>query len=71
MPLDQIKERQIKMDTKTYTTGVQHVGIPTNNIEETIAFGEKLGFEKVFETINEAANEKVAFLKHGTLDGDV
>lgn len=55
------------MDTKTYTTGVQHVGIPTNNIEETIAFYEKLGFEKVFETVNKAANEKVAFLKHGTL----
>lgn len=55
------------MDTKTYTTGVQHVGIPTNNIEETIAFYEKLGFEKVFETVNEVANEKVAFLKHGTL----
>lgn len=55
------------MDTKTYTTGVQHVGIPTNNIEETIAFYEKLGFEKVFETVNEAANEEVAFLKHGTL----
>ena len=55
------------MNTKTYTTGVQHVGIPTNNIEETIAFYEKLGFEKVFETVNEAANEKVAFLKHGTL----
>ena len=55
------------MDTKTYTTGVQHVGIPTNNIEETIAFYEKLGFEKVFETVNEAANEKVSFLKHGTL----
>ena len=55
------------MDTKTYTTGVPHVGIPTNNIEETIAFYEKLGFEKVFETVNEAANEEVAFLKHGTL----
>lgn len=55
------------MNTKTYTTGVQHVGIPTNNIEETIAFYEKLGFEKVFETVNEEANEKVAFLKHGTL----
>lgn len=55
------------MDTKTYTTGVQHVGIPTNNIEDTIAFYEKLGFEKVFETVNEEANEKVAFLKHGTL----
>ena len=60
------------MDTKTYTTGVQHVGIPTNNIEETIAFYEKLGFEKVFETVNEAANEKVAFFKAWhTCDGDV
>ena len=58
------------MDTKTYTTGVQHVGIPTNNIEETIAFYEKLGFEKVFETVNEAANEKVAFLKHGNTTKD-
>ena len=57
------------MDTKTYTTGVQHVGIPTNNIEETIAFYEKLGFEKVFETVNEAANEKVAFLKGCRAEG--
>ena len=35
------------MNTKTYTTGVQHVGVPTNDIEATIAFYEKLGFEKL------------------------
>ena len=33
----------------------------------TIAFYEKLGFEIAFRTVNEAADEKVAFLKLGTL----
>ena len=41
--------------------------IPTNDIEMTIAFYEKLGFEIAFRTVNEAADEKVAFLKLGTL----
>ena len=55
------------MDLKNYTTGVQHVGVPTNDIAATIAFYHKLGFETAFETVNKEANEKVAFLKHGTL----
>lgn len=55
------------MDLKNYTTGVQHVGVPTNDIGATIAFYHKLGFETAFETVNKEANEKVAFLKHGTL----
>ena len=33
----------------------------------TIAFYEKLGFEIAFRTVNEAADERVAFLKLGTL----
>ena len=41
--------------------------IPANDIEMTIAFYEKLGFEIAFRTVNEAADEKVAFLKLGTL----
>ena len=41
--------------------------IPINDIEMTIAFYEKLGFEIAFRTVNEAADEKVAFLKLGTL----
>ena len=41
--------------------------IQTNDIEMTIAFYEKLGFEIAFRTVNEAADEKVAFLKLGTL----
>lgn len=30
------------MNIKDFTTGVQHIGIPTNNIEEKIEFCEKL-----------------------------
>ena len=55
------------MDLKTYSTGIQHIGIPTNDIEKTIAFYKKLGFETALETINKEADEKVAFLKLKTL----
>ena len=55
------------MDLKNYTTGIQHIGIPTNDIEKTIAFYEKLGFETVLRTVNEEAGEQVAFLKLKTL----
>lgn len=48
---------------KELTTGIQHIGIPTNNIAETIKFYHALGFETAYETVNEEANEKVAFLK--------
>lgn len=47
--------------------GVQHIGIPTNDIEKTIAFYEGLGFELIYQTINEKADEKVAFLQIGNL----
>ena len=55
------------MNLQTYTTGIQHIGIPTNDIEKTIEFYKNLGFEIALQTINEEANEKVAFLKLKTL----
>ena len=55
------------MDLKNYSTGVQHIGIPTNDIDKTVDFYHKLGFETAFETVNEEADEKVVFLKLGTL----
>ena len=55
------------MDLRKYTAGIQHIGIPTNNIEEAIGFYKKLGFEIVLETVNKEAEEKVAFLKLETL----
>lgn len=51
------------MDNKYGVVGVAHIGLPTNNIEKTIAFYKSLGFEVVIETYNEKAKEKVAFLK--------
>lgn len=48
---------------QNYTTGIQHIGIPTNNLDETITFYKKLGFETAFETVNKEAGERVAFLK--------
>nr|WP_295257456.1 VOC family protein [uncultured Blautia sp.] len=55
------------MNLREQLNGVQHIGIPTNDIENTIEFYQKLGFEIAFQTVNEEANEKVAFLKLHTL----
>lgn len=46
---------------KEYITGIQHVGIPTENMQATKEFYEKLGFVPTFETINDGA--QVVFLK--------
>lgn len=46
---------------KDYATGIQHVGIPTKDMEATKEFYQNLGFEPAFETVNEGA--KVCFLK--------
>lgn len=53
----------MKVGIKEQISGIQHIGIPTNNIEATITFYQKLGFEVAFQTINQEANEKVAFLR--------
>lgn len=53
----------MKINFKEQMNGIQHIGIPTNDIEATIQFYEKLGFEIAFRTINEEVSEKVAFLK--------
>ena len=57
----------MEMNLREQLNGVQHIGIPTNDIEKTIEFYKKLGFEIAFQTVNEEANEKVAFLKLHTL----
>lgn len=49
------------MEIKDFTTGVQHIGIPTNDIKKTIEFFQLLGFEVAFRTIN--GPEEVAFLQ--------
>ncbi len=49
------------MDIKDFCTGIQHIGIPTNDIEETIRFYELLGFQVAFLTKN--GDETMAFLQ--------
>ena len=55
------------MGLKEQLNGIQHIGIPTNDIEATIDFYKALGFKIAFLTVNEEADEKVAFLKLNTL----
>ena len=54
---------KMEKDLKKYITGLQHIGIPTNDIEKTKDFYRLLGFQVAFQTVNQKANEKVAFLK--------
>lgn len=46
-------------------TGLQHIGLPTNDMKATVAFYEKLGFTVAYRTVNNG--EEVVFLKHGSL----
>lgn len=46
-------------------TGIQHIGVPTNDIEKTIAFYTALGFEVAHRADNNG--ELVAFLRLGDL----
>lgn len=57
----------INMNLHDNLTGIQHIGIPTNDIEETITFYKKLGFEIALQMVNKEADEKVAFLRLNTL----
>ena len=53
------------MSLKEQINGLQHIGVPTKNMEETIAFYEKFGFETAFETVNDG--DRVVFLKFASL----
>lgn len=46
-------------------TGLQHIGIPTNDFAKTLEFYKALGFEVAYQTDNNG--ELVAFLKLGDL----
>lgn len=55
------------MQLSEIMTGIQHVGIPTNDIDATIGFYESLGFRNVYRTVNPASGEAVCFLRMGNL----
>lgn len=51
------------MKVSDYCNGVQHIGIPTNDMERTVEFYQGLGFEVVYQPVN--GTEKVSFLQQG------
>ena len=53
------------MSLKEQINRLQHIGVPARNMEETITFYEKLGFETAFETVNDG--NRVVFLKFASL----
>lgn len=54
---------------KEYITGIQHIGLPTQKLEETLCFYEALGFERSFQTSLCLAErqQRVCFLKRANL----
>ena len=62
------KKRRIqRMSVVQWTTGIQHIGIPTSDIETTIRFYEGLGFQTMHTNQVPANKAKVAFLQLGNL----
>lgn len=55
------------MKLKDKVKGIAHIGIPTNDIGKTIRFYQGIGFDIILETVNEKANEQVAFLQAKSL----
>lgn len=48
---------------KNNITGLQHIGIPTKVVDETVEFYKSLDFEIVSQTFTEDGNLQVVFLK--------
>ena len=55
------------MTMKEFATGLQHIGVPTGDMDATIHFYHALGFETIFETVNAEAGGRVNFFKLGDL----
>lgn len=49
------------MELKTLVNGLQHIGLPTNDMDKTVAFYESLGFEIEYKTMD--GKVRVVFLR--------
>lgn len=54
---------------KEYITGIQHIGLPTQKLEETLGFYEAFGFERSFQTTLSLGErqQRVRFLRRANL----
>lgn len=50
-----------------YITGLQHLGIPTLDIQKSISFYQSLGFKIIGRETNPTNNQPVAFLQFNSL----
>lgn len=53
------------MNINDYCTGIQHIGLPTADMESTLDFYSRIGFKRVFSTVNDGC--RVCFLRLGDL----
>lgn len=53
------------MNMKTACNGIQHLGIPVSDMDKSVEFFEKIGFDLVYSTMD--GNDRVNFLKLGNL----
>ncbi|MDD3337540.1 MAG: VOC family protein [Lachnospiraceae bacterium] len=53
------------MENSKLFTGLQHIGVPTSDVDKTISFYETFGFEVEWSK-GTAPEDKVAFLKCGS-----
>lgn len=51
----------------SYITGLQHLGIPTLDIQKSISFYQSLGFKIIGRETNPVNNQPVAFLQFNNL----
>lgn len=55
------------MNFNDYCTGIQHIGIPTNDMDKTVSFYQSIGFREALGTVNEKEHARVEFLQNGNL----
>lgn len=51
----------------SYATGIQHIGIPTEDLEKSKSFYQELGFEVYHEKVIRDGTQHVCFLKFNNL----
>ena len=55
------------MRMSDYVTGLQHIGIPTKDLGESLLFYTELGFDPVYSTENPNGGGTVCFMRQGSL----
>lgn len=55
------------MSFNDYCTGIQHIGIPTDDMDKTVSFYQSIGFHEALGAVNEKEHARVEFMQNGNL----